>query len=246
MNYYIFEALKNRFIISENKIDYLSMIKLMNDNNCDGYIIYKNYPLEMKIYNKDGSKATMCGNGLRCFLLYGIMFHNLSNKFYNVKVNNKKIKCEIINTYPFFCKLTLSPEKKLPIKKKVFFYKGKMISLYTIFLGTLSHVLFYDEEINIKELIRYIKRDLKLKNGNISFVKIINNHEMEVITHERGVGFTKSCGTGNAACFYIMHNLKLLNNEATIINKGGKMSLRFINNNVEIYGSAFLEKEMTI
>lgn len=242
MKYYIFEALNNKFLIGEHKVDYLTMIHLMNKYSVDGYLLYSNNPLEMKVYNKDGSRATMCGNGIRCFLLYGMIFYKLSSGKHLVKVANKKIECEILRKEPFSVKVKLSPDKKLPIHKKVFFYKGKMISLYTIFIGTLSHVLLYDAEINIKELIKYIKKDLKLKNGNISFVKIKSRNELEVLTHERGVGFTYSCGTGNAACFYVMHNLNLVDDKITIINKGGKMTLEYNNNSVYLYGSASLLK----
>lgn len=35
----------------------------------DGLIAVKQNPLEMIYYNKDGSRAPMCGNGIRCFSL---------------------------------------------------------------------------------------------------------------------------------------------------------------------------------
>lgn len=244
MKHYIFEALQNRFIITETIMDNLTMIKLINQYNADGLLIYKNKPLEMIIYNKDGSKATMCGNGLRCFLLYGTMFHNLNKQKYKVKVLDKKINCEIINTNPFLSKIILKPNNKLPIQKKVFFYKGKMITLYSIFLGTLSYVIKKDNEIDNKSLIKFIKKELKLKDGNISFVEIINEEKLKVLTHERGVGFTKSCGTGNGASFYVTHELNLVKDNVTIINNGGTMNLRFIDNYVELIGSASLVGEI--
>ena len=36
----------------------------------DGLIAVKTEPLEMIYYNKDGSRAPMCGNGIRCFANY--------------------------------------------------------------------------------------------------------------------------------------------------------------------------------
>lgn len=36
----------------------------------DGLIIVRKNPLEMVIYNSDGSRAPMCGNGIRCFAHY--------------------------------------------------------------------------------------------------------------------------------------------------------------------------------
>ena len=36
----------------------------------DGFIMVKSDPLEMIYYNQDGSRAPMCGNGIRCFSKY--------------------------------------------------------------------------------------------------------------------------------------------------------------------------------
>ena len=36
----------------------------------DGLIIVQEDPLEMIFYNQDGSRAPMCGNGIRCFSAY--------------------------------------------------------------------------------------------------------------------------------------------------------------------------------
>ena len=36
----------------------------------DGCILVKQKPLEMVFYNADGSRAPMCGNGIRCFAKY--------------------------------------------------------------------------------------------------------------------------------------------------------------------------------
>ncbi|MFQ7538664.1 MAG: diaminopimelate epimerase [Clostridium sp.] len=36
----------------------------------DGCILVKQHPLEMVFYNGDGSRAPMCGNGIRCFAKY--------------------------------------------------------------------------------------------------------------------------------------------------------------------------------
>ena len=66
-------------------------------------------PLEMIFYNQDGSLGTMCGNGLRCFLLYGLNNNYLTKKEYLVKVQKNKIPCEIISKDPFYSKVVLSP-----------------------------------------------------------------------------------------------------------------------------------------
>ena len=56
--------------IDPSKID-ASWIEAICDRHtgigADGFIIVKEHPLEMIYYNQDGSRAPMCGNGIRCF-----------------------------------------------------------------------------------------------------------------------------------------------------------------------------------
>lgn len=244
MRKYLYEALNNKFIVSEQKEDNISMIKCMKKYNADGYIIYKNHPLEMQIFNKDGSVATMCGNGLRCFLLYGLNNNYLTKKEYLVKVQKNKIPCEIISKDPFYSKVVLSPSKSKPTQTKVVFFKGKLIKIYTLFIGTLSHVIFYEKDINIEELITFLKKVFIRNLGNISFVNIKNKAEMYVFTYERGVGFTPSCGTGNAASFFVSHSLGLVDDNVIINNRGGRMKVSYSLNSVNIYGTSSLIKEI--
>ena len=71
-----YHGLGNDFIITEyqDDIDYKSLaISLTQEHlsiGADGFIVVKKNPLEMVFYNKDGSLAPMCGNGIRCFSHY--------------------------------------------------------------------------------------------------------------------------------------------------------------------------------
>ena len=71
-----YHGLGNNFLIvkHEENRDYTDLsLKLCNDKlsvGADGLIVYKLNPLEMNIFNKDGSEALMCGNGIRCFIHY--------------------------------------------------------------------------------------------------------------------------------------------------------------------------------
>ena len=73
-----YHGLGNDFIITrysyvENE-DIVSFIRSVCDRHtgigADGAIFVKTNPLEMVYYNQDGSRAPMCGNGIRCFAKY--------------------------------------------------------------------------------------------------------------------------------------------------------------------------------
>ena len=68
-----YEGCGNSFLIVkfENDINY----KFVAQRFClkykvDGLIVFKMDPVEMFIFNKDGTEAMMCGNGIRCLMHY--------------------------------------------------------------------------------------------------------------------------------------------------------------------------------
>lgn len=226
MDAYLVQACNNSFIISEQENKKEFYLNLIKQNNNDGLLIYINNPLEMKIYNRDGSKATMCGNGIRCFLLYGYEKGYLGKGINYVKTDAGLIKTEIIDDSPFKCKVYIKPDNRFPIKKDVFFLDGQMMLLYTAFVGTLSHIVLYKSGLDKEKVIDRIKnRIIKNNVGNISFVKLNTSNEIEVLTYERGVGYTQSCGSANCAAFYIFNSLKLVHDHVTVYNKGGSMEI---------------------
>lgn len=238
MNAYICEACMNTFIITEFENQRNQLLKKIQTEKIDGLIIYKNNPLEMKVYNRDGSVASMCGNGIRCFLLYGYEKGYLGKGVYDVKTKSGFIKTEIINSNPFLCKVFLKPDETAPIRKEIFFIDGIIHFLYTVNIGTLSHIIIYKNDFDKEKIIERIKCIKKNNLGNISFVKLNSNKEIEVLTYERGVGYTNSCGTGNCAAFYVFFTMGLLNEKIKVINKGGVMDIYYDNGFVVICSGA--------
>ena len=66
----------NDFIITDyaDGVDYSALAQKWCDRKtgigADGFIAVRQNPLEMVFYNMDGSRAPMCGNGIRCFAAY--------------------------------------------------------------------------------------------------------------------------------------------------------------------------------
>ena len=80
MEFYKLEANGNDFIITIlDKPTYYNISLLCNRNKgigSDGYINIDN-KFNVSIFNSDGSKANMCGNGLRCLVK---LLNHLTNK----------------------------------------------------------------------------------------------------------------------------------------------------------------------
>ena len=114
------QATGNDFIVLnnlENRINYsyklLSKFLCMNHFvvGADGVIIIENSKIadcKMRIFNKDGSEAEMCGNGIRCLAKYvyekGIIIKNIIKvetiagiKEVFLKIDNKKVSTLKVN-----------------------------------------------------------------------------------------------------------------------------------------------------
>ena len=63
-------------------------------------------------------------------------------------------------------------------------------------------------------------------NGiNINFYYLVNNSTIKLNTHERGVGFTSSCGTGACASVAYAKNLDKLEDNIKVIMPGGNLQI---------------------
>lgn len=208
-----YHGLGNDFIIIDyqENIDYsklaIELCQRKVNIGADGLIIVKTNPIEMIFYNQDGTRAPMCGNGIRCFAMY-CYNHNLVNeKTFNVETLAGVMKIEIISTNPFEVKvnmgipiftkeaISLNTEYTLPLVIE-------NLSVYSLFMGTIHSVVFLNnlEELNNSNYGPMIESHPYFnEKTNVNFVQIVDNKNLKIRTYERGVGFTLACGTGCCA-----------------------------------------------
>ena len=119
MIFYKLEASGNDFIIMfENDITNLNIKKLCDRHTgigADGIIIMDGF-YKVKIYNADGSKALMCGNGMRC--LSKILSYLTSKNENVVFINHQEIK--LIQIDDFTSRVSM-PIPLLIDEKKAYF-----------------------------------------------------------------------------------------------------------------------------
>ena len=226
-----YHGLGNSFLIAKYKdnINYSSLSNRLCDSKlsigADGLIVYKKEPLEIFIYNKDGSEALMCGNGLRCFIHYCYLNGLLINKRKNIEVRTKSgiYLVDIISTIPFQSKVEF---KRSLIRKESIGLFDEMYNSYYVKVGVKHNVIVVEEDS--EEKIEKLKDNL-LKYGvfceetNIDIVTKINKNTIKVLTYERGVGFTSSCGTGGVAASLVSNYLFNCSSEIYVLNEYGKL-----------------------
>ncbi len=184
----------------------------------DGAIFVKEHPLEMLYYNQDGSRAPMCGNGIRCFGAYcydeGLhreerlevatlagtkVLYRKSNEPYIVTVDMGKPEYE-----PAKIGVTsASPIWNYPLE-----IEGVTYQIYSFFMATVHTVVFV-EQVNREEVERVGKaichHSMFTEQTNVNFVEVIDEGHLKVMTYERGCGVTLACGTGVCASVVAAH-----------------------------------------
>ena len=205
-----YHELGNDFIITrysyvENE-DIVSFIRSVCDRHtgigADGAIFVKTNPLEMVYYNQDGSRAPMCGNGIRCFAKY-CFDENIdrSEKLVVQTLAGKKVVYRQSED-PFLVRVDMGYAEE---------YKDKWPiqigphTCYSGFVSTVHTVLFepWDQTVG-----HDICHDPNYpEQTNVNFVQIQDPTHLSIRTYERGCGPTLACGTGVCASVYTAYTL---------------------------------------
>ncbi|MFP4521753.1 MAG: diaminopimelate epimerase [Fibrobacterota bacterium] len=169
----------------------------------------------MEMYNSDGSRAEMCGNGIRCVAKY-VYDHGISVKedlvietdagLMPLKLNISGDKAESIKVnmgMPMF-----APEK-IPVKIEALklvnheiMVSGRAFSITCVGMGNPHCVIYVDDvsDFPVHEYGPVIENmDMFPERTNVEFVEVIESGEVRQRTWERGSGETWACGTGASA-----------------------------------------------
>lgn len=255
--FYKYHGCGNDFIITEyNKnYDYNDLTKKICNRyigiGADTLIVVKeekeNYAVFF--YNSDGSKAPMCGNGIRCAASYldetkGVFKLNNVIKIKTdsgVRTVYKENNQYLINMgKPSFNKedlsLSICEDEMIDYKH---LYQNKEYYLNAVFMTT-HHLIIVVDDLNITEEVgRYFcENEMFKKQINVNFVKIINRQTLEIKTYERGVGFTKACGSGTTAAVCVLDRKGLVDNVVNVKYEYGTLTIKKINGDFFLKGPA--------
>ncbi|SCJ98859.1 Diaminopimelate epimerase [uncultured Clostridium sp.] len=244
-----FHGTGNDFIIfkeSDLRIDdYSILAKRVCDRHfgigADGMIIISestNADIRMKFYNADGSIASMCGNGIRCFSKFVYDNKLVDKKKFTVETLAGIMKPEVIveNNEVTFVKVNLGKpvflSNEIPKGNNSYFIneeikvEGIDLAISSLVVGTIHTILFVNDfsDVDIKAIGYSIEHNkiFPIKT-NVNFCKVIDRENIEVITWEKGVGITLACGTGAASSAVISTILKGCANKLNVKVLGGNL-----------------------
>ena len=202
----------------------------------------------MRIFNADGSEAEMCGNGLRCAILYSRM-HGCTGKRVKVETKAGIYEGDTIGKDKVRVKMEEPKDLRPGFSIDV---SSRKIKANFINTGVPHTVMFVEglDKIDVDIVGSEIRHhdEFKPKGTNVNFVEIIDDSNIRIRTYERGVeGETLACGTGSVASAIITalslqlkaYSLKLKINVHT---RGGILKVEFqkIDNKIK---NVYLEGE---
>lgn len=232
MQFSKYHGTENSFLLtmSESGKKYSEIAKELckgTNYNTDGLIIVKNNPLEMLVFNRDGTEASMCGNGIRCMVQY--CYEKINKQpFFKIKTKSGYYDCKVNATMPFTTTVNLGlPTYINNIVKKSIIIKNRLYEISTVLLGVLHTVVIVENFENLDNIIEQIlEYNIFNNHSNFDFVKILNHKTIEVRTFEKGVGWTQSCGTGAASSAYILFENYNLSNYINVLTLGGILQVK--------------------
>ncbi|NLL76889.1 MAG: diaminopimelate epimerase [Clostridiales bacterium] len=196
---------------------------------------------EMEMYNADGSRAEMCGNGIRCVakfvydksLTYKTSLSVISSgdiKHLDLKIKDGYVSTVKVNMGTPILKAADIPvisEKEEVIADKIE-VEGKIYEMTCVSMGNPHAVIFMDDVANldIEKIGPYFENHVRFpKRVNTEFVKVIDRHTVEMRVWERGTGETLACGTGACATVVACILNGLTDEEVTVKLLGGELDI---------------------
>lgn len=193
--------------------------------------------IKMVYYNSDGSKATMCGNGLRAFtdFVYRQQLVDQTSFFVEtgagVLAVNYKDQHHItisLNAPNFELTHPDVMENVSQLNPIDLMIDNEKITIYATILGTLHAIVLVDDISQVDVLTigsKLCHHAFFPSNINVNFVEVVDDSKLIVKTFERGAGLTLSCGTGVAASAVVTNHLKLTQSNVHVTVPGGQLEV---------------------
>lgn len=184
----------------------------------DGLILIKkgrSADFEMVMYNPDGSRGAMCGNGIRCVAKYAYDYGIVDKehisvatksgiKYLDLTVENGKVSQVKVNMgSPILTarQIPVVSEKEEVINEPLD-VNGKIYYITAVSMGNPHAIVYMDDidHLDIEKIGPAFENHVAFPDRvNTEFVEVIDEHTVKMRVWERGSGETLACGTGACA-----------------------------------------------
>lgn len=218
----------------------------------DGLIIIKKgtkADYEMVMYNADGSRGAMCGNGIRCVAKY-LFDEGYTNNEKEFTIESmgaiKHIKVNVIDGKAVSARVDMGKPilkaSDIPVNfngekcvNQPVTFADRKFNMTCVSMGNPHAVMFINEHPTDFDLNKYgsiAEQDTSLfpDRVNAEFAKVIDRNNIEMRVYERGAGETLACGTGACATAVSAILNGYCDNKVTVHLLGGDLLIEWSGN----------------
>lgn len=171
---------------------------------------------EMEMYNMDGSRSEMCGNGIRCVGKY-VYDHGLTRKtslsivscgkikYLELTVEDGRVTKVRVNMGSPVLEAAEIPvvAKQSPVVDTPITVDGREYRMTCVSMGNPHAIVYVDEMIDDETMAKigplFEHHERFPRRVNTEFVKVLDRERVQMRVWERGTGETLACGTGACA-----------------------------------------------
>ncbi len=233
--------------------DWPEMARQVSDRHfgigADGLILLEDSEVadaQMRMFNADGSEGMMCGNGIRCFIRFGLDNKALSidSKSFDIETASGTLNVRPIWESGVMARASVSmgapifrpsdipveaPDDLNPVLDYPITIDGAELSLNCVSMGNPHAVMFLDQPVEDYPLTTI---GPKVENHpafparvNFEVVNVIDSARIRVRVWERGSGITLACGTGACAAAVAARLRGLVGDEVAVEMPGGELKV---------------------
>lgn len=212
---------------------------------------------KMRMFNADGSEGKMCGNATRCIGKY-MYEHGLISKPEMTLETLSGIKIlkmteedgKITSVRVDMGKAILKPSE-IPTKytgdtavSVPLMVDGTDYAVTCVSMGNPHCIVFVDQDVNTLDLPKigpsFENHEMFPERINTEFIRVIDDHTLQMRVWERGSGETLACGTGAcaAAVASVLNGYCPKGEDITIHLIGGELKIRYTDEAVYLTGPA--------
>lgn len=212
----------------------------------DGWILVSRTAADadaaITLFNSDGSGAEMSGNGTRCAAAF-LIVNGVSGEHVRIRTGAGTKSLELVahegNAFVFDMNMGRPEYRDTDIRARIQ-ARSREFDAMILNVGNPQCVVFTPEyPRDWREIGVEIENDPRFPNRtNVSFVRAVNDHSIEVLFWERGAGETMSSGTGSTGAAVAAVTRGLVRNPVRVITPAGPLEIRIESDGVHLVGPA--------
>jgi diaminopimelate epimerase len=205
----------------------------------DGWLLVSHSPsadAAIELWNSDGSRSEISGNGTRCAAAFLIEANRAQE---NVRILTgaglKHLRLLARNGRRFSFEMNMGSAAIEELRAAILDHDATILNV-----GNPQCAVFVDNfDLDWRAIGAALERHPRFPNRtNVSFIKHIDGHTLDVRFFERGAGETMSSGTGSTGAAAAAFARGLVTSPVRVLTPAGPLDLRWENHDIFLSGPA--------